>query len=77
MAVRSALLLADDNGLTRLAVPAISMGVYGYPAEEAVPIVVGSVFDALSQLKSLQEIRFVVATEELRHLFQTEISARC
>ncbi|MBM4232561.1 MAG: hypothetical protein FJ160_00100 [Gammaproteobacteria bacterium] len=30
--------MADQNRVTRVAVPDISMGIYGYPVEEAVPM---------------------------------------
>ena len=39
-ALWSALRLADANHAARVAVPAISMGVYAYPADEAVQILV-------------------------------------
>lgn len=68
-AIRSTLLLADENGLKRLAVPAISTGVYGYPPEEAVPIMVSEAANLRPQLKSLEEIRFVVRDSHLNRLF--------
>ena len=38
-AYTSALRLADDAGLESIAFPAISTGIYGFPPEEAAPIV--------------------------------------
>lgn len=73
-AVRSAVLLADQNGVKRLAIPAISTGVYGYPPEEAVPILVDAVKKLQSQLKNLEEIRFVVLDREMKELFDAAIS---
>jgi O-acetyl-ADP-ribose deacetylase (regulator of RNase III) len=72
-AMRNTIALADENGLTRLAVPAISMGVYGYPAEEAIPILVRVASEMAGSLKSLLEIRFVVVSDELLHLFRRSI----
>jgi O-acetyl-ADP-ribose deacetylase (regulator of RNase III) len=40
---RNALRLAQDNGVTSIAFPAISCGVYGYPLGEAVAIAVREV----------------------------------
>lgn len=68
-AIRNTLLLADENGLRRLAVPAISTGVYGYPAEEAIPIMVSEADCLLPQLKSLEEIRFVVREIHVYEIF--------
>lgn len=68
-AIRSTLLLADENGLKRLAVPAISTGVYGYPPEEAAPIMVSEASKHLLSLNSLQEIRFVVRESHVYGIF--------
>lgn len=72
-AIRSTLLLADENGLKRLAIPAISTGVYGYPPEEAVPIMVNEASKQLLSLNSLQEIRFVVREIYIYGIFAAAI----
>ena len=69
LAMRSVLQTAEQHGMKRIAVPAISMGVYAYPPEDAVPILVNTVTEALPTLKSLEEIRFVVLNPELAALF--------
>mgnify|MGYP000116327304 CR=1 FL=1 len=68
-AMNSLLQLADQHGMEKIAVPAISMGVYAYPEEEAVPILVKTTIDALRNTKSLQEVRFVVRDQQLEKLF--------
>jgi O-acetyl-ADP-ribose deacetylase (regulator of RNase III) len=45
---RASLALAAEHGLTSIAFPAISTGVYGFPADRAAPIAVPSVRDALA-----------------------------
>ena len=42
-AYTSALQLADDAGLESIAFPAISTGIYGFPPEEAAPIVLAAI----------------------------------
>lgn len=69
-AVRSAVLLADQNEVKKLAIPAISTGVYGYPPEEAVPILVDAVKKLQSKLEILEEVRFVVVGNEMKLLFE-------
>ena len=74
-AVRSAILLADENGVKRLAIPAISTGVYAYPAEEAVPIIVGAARSLVNQLHSLEEIRFVASGNLMLALFKKSLGS--
>lgn len=72
-AIHNSIRLADQNGLTSLAVPAISMGIYGYPAEEGVPILVNTAYTLIDSLLNLFEIKFVVTTDELLNLFNHSI----
>lgn len=72
-AIRSSLQLADENGLIRIAVPAISTGVYSYPPEEAVPIMVSEAASIAPTLLSLTEIRFVVRESYIYGIYLTEI----
>ena len=75
-ALHSALDLADRNQLQRLAVPALSTGVYRYPADEAVPILVESAFITAPTMRHLQEIRFVVTGESMLALFEQAIAGQ-
>lgn len=45
---RNSLQLAADNGITSIAFPAISCGVYGYPLEQAARIAVNTVRQCMS-----------------------------
>ena len=73
--IRNAIALADQTGLVRLAVPAISTGVYGYPVAEAVPIMVKAAYETAGTVTCLEEIRFVVVSDDLLELFQRALSA--
>jgi O-acetyl-ADP-ribose deacetylase (regulator of RNase III) len=44
---RASLRLADEHGLTSIAFPAISTGVYAFPADRAAHIAVGTVVDEI------------------------------
>ena len=60
-AYRSALTLASSLGARSLALPAISMGIYGYPAGEGARIAVTTVARLLSaQPGTLDLVRFVL-----------------
>ncbi len=57
-AVRSALQMADRHGIGRLSLPAISSGVFGFPKERAVPLILDEVVRYLSTEKgNLEEVR--------------------
>ena len=53
----NALALAHAHGLARVAFPAISTGVYGFPPEEAAPIAVGTVLARLPDV-SVEQVVF-------------------
>ena len=59
-AMRNTLLVAEQHMLSRIAVPAISMGIFAYPAEEAVPILVQTARRVGNDLQHVRETRFVV-----------------
>ena len=73
MAMTNTLRVADREGLTRLAVPAISMGVYAYPPEEAVPILLEASRTMLPRLHCIREIRFVVMQKTLYDIFSRHV----
>jgi len=56
--------LAVEHGLTSIAFPAISCGVYGYPIEEACPIAVRTVDEFLRDDRTLQHVVFVAFSPE-------------
>ena len=56
----SCLKLAVEHHLATIAIPAISCGSYGYPAEEASRIALDTVFDFLKADKTLQKVIFVL-----------------
>ncbi|MDR3765266.1 MAG: O-acetyl-ADP-ribose deacetylase [Acidobacteriota bacterium] len=68
-AYRNSLRLADRLGLQSIAFPAISTGVYGYPAPLAAEVAVRIVLDELSQAGSLHEVRFVLYSLDMLEIF--------
>ena len=61
---RTALELAESHKLESIAFPAISTGVYGYPAEEAAKVAWQAIHEMLPRLKSLKDIRMVFFDEK-------------
>lgn len=75
-AYRSSLLLAADNACRVVAFPAISTGVYGYPADMAAAVAVRTIAEFLAERPedSLpQEIRLVCFSDTSRQAHETAL----
>jgi len=59
-AYAACLRLADELGATSLSLPAISMGIYGYPAPEGAEVALPTVLDHFSGETSVRLVRFVL-----------------
>jgi len=65
-----ALELADANTLRSIAFPAISSGAFGYPLKTAARIAVQTTISQLSNLNSIQLIRFVLFSQKDAHVYE-------
>jgi O-acetyl-ADP-ribose deacetylase len=65
------LAVADEIGARRVAFPAISCGVYGYPVQEAAPIALDAVASADTDVEL---VRFVLFGDEVLGAFQRAVS---
>jgi O-acetyl-ADP-ribose deacetylase len=65
--------LASKNGAHRVAFPAISAGVYGYPLAEAAHIALKTAFDYLGKHRDIQSVRFVLFDETTYNAFADEL----
>lgn len=70
-AFRSALALAAEHDARTVALPAISCGVYGYPAREASRIAIGV---ARERERELHEIRFVLFGADVLATFRDALA---
>ncbi|RRB07505.1 O-acetyl-ADP-ribose deacetylase [Larkinella rosea] len=72
---RRALEIATERGLTSIAFPNISTGIYGFPKEKACPIAVETVQKFLEeQQTSVSDIRFVCFDEENYRLYREKVA---
>ena len=73
-AYRNSLTLADEEGLDTVAFPAISTGVYGYPAAEAARVALAAIREHLEKGSRLRDVRIVLfgreALETWERVFQ-------
>jgi O-acetyl-ADP-ribose deacetylase (regulator of RNase III) len=60
---RNALALAEENGASSIAFPAISTGIFGYPVEEAADVALRTVREAAGGLRVVRLVRFVLFGE--------------
>ena len=67
---RNACRVAHENGLTSIAFPAISTGVYGYPLDQACRIALEEAKSALQRYPELNRLIFVAFSEQARELYQ-------
>ena len=66
---RNSLSLAVQHGLSSIAFPAISTGVYGYPREEAAGVAAQAIADFLVADTSLNDVRLVFFAEQDASIF--------
>jgi O-acetyl-ADP-ribose deacetylase (regulator of RNase III) len=59
-----------------VAFPAISCGVYGYPAELAVPLAVFTVRDALPHYPGIERVDFVCFDAAMLARYRDELAAQ-
>ena len=67
---RNSLQLAVENGIKKIAFPAISCGAYCYPISEAARIAVGTARKFLANHDEIDKVIFVVANEEILRAYQ-------
>ena len=75
-AYRHSLELATANGITSIAFPAISTGIYGYPLDEAAPIAVGTVRDYVREHPAIKLVRFVVWSADAEQIYRAALDNR-
>jgi glutamate-1-semialdehyde 2,1-aminomutase len=67
---RASLDLAAENGLSRIAFPAISTGIYGFPLEQAARIAIATVHAGLERHKGIERVVFCCFGEEATAVYR-------
>jgi O-acetyl-ADP-ribose deacetylase len=70
---RRAIELAAANDCARVAFPAISAGVYGYPLEQAAAVAIEATNTALAEHKSVEEARFWLFSDAAYEAFEAAL----
>ena len=71
---RNSLEVAAEHALTSVAFPAISTGVFGYPAADAAAVSLAALRDTLAAQPSITEVRMVLFGAELLAVFEAAIT---
>jgi O-acetyl-ADP-ribose deacetylase (regulator of RNase III) len=71
---RRALELAHGAGCASIAFPAISCGVYRYPAADAVQIAIGSVIETLQSVPGFNRVVFACFGADMLALYDAELA---
>jgi O-acetyl-ADP-ribose deacetylase (regulator of RNase III) len=74
---RRAIELAAEHGDARIAFPAISTGVYGYPLDEAADVAIRATKEALEAHPSVEEARFWLFGDAAYAAFEFAHSRYC
>lgn len=67
---RNSLTLAAAQGLTSIAFPAVSCGVYGYPIEAAARIAVTTTAEFMGNNDTIKEVVFVLFSEKHERIYR-------
>ena len=67
---RESIRVADELGLSSIAFPAISTGIFGYPVQLAAAVALQSATDGLRNASAVCEVRFVLYDAKSREAFE-------
>ena len=70
---RGAIELAAEHGCARLAFPAISAGIYGYPLDRAAEIAVAAIAEGMARHSQVVEARFWLFDDRAYQAFATAL----
>ena len=75
-AYRESIRVADELGLTSIAFPAISTGIFGYPLRGATEVAVRAVREGLPRAKNVNTVRFVVFDDAALQTYSQVLGTR-
>jgi O-acetyl-ADP-ribose deacetylase (regulator of RNase III) len=70
----NSLRVAEETGLTSIAFPAISTGIFGYPVERCSRVMLGAVVDYLQGDTGLSRIIFCLYSRETYEIFEEALA---
>jgi len=71
---RNSLALAEERGISSVAFPALSTGVFGYPKGEAAEVALRTMIEEVESLRIVRLVRFVLFGEEDRQVYEDTLA---
>ncbi|WP_291860001.1 macro domain-containing protein [Marinilabilia sp.] len=71
---RNALLIADEKKIESIAFPAISTGIFGYPATAAAQVAMDAIVETVPKLENVKTIRIVLFGQEDFEIWKKTVS---
>ncbi len=68
--------LAEERGLTSIAFPAISTGIYGYPLQEATKIAISTVRASLKGCRAIERVIFACYDDVTYRVYERELGQK-
>ncbi len=75
-ATRSCLVIAEQEGMTSISLPALGTGVGGFSLYHCASLMIGEVLDFMISTTNLREARFVLFDAEACEIFEQELKSR-
>jgi len=67
---RKSIRLAEEHGLSSIAFPAISCGIFGYPLEQAAAVAIEATLQALHECEQVETVVFACFSDEIEAAFK-------
>jgi O-acetyl-ADP-ribose deacetylase (regulator of RNase III) len=74
---RNALRLAEQTGITSIAFPSISTGVFGYPMADASETAFRTILEEIPNLSNVRKIRFVLFGSDAAEVHERTLASLC
>jgi len=75
-ATLNSLKLAEEKGIKSLTFPAISTGIFGYPAQRCAEIMLGTVSEYLKGKTNIEKVCFCLYNEQSFNIFEKQLKKK-
>ncbi len=73
-AIVSVLSIADDKGLSSIAIPALGAGLFHFPMDECAKVMIGAIKDAAPKLKNINHVTICLHNDKKFEVFEKALN---